>query len=180
MEHFENYTSLTDERTLSLLGFIREQGGSCSTIELRKVIPNYPTLRERLDWMTADGLITITRVYAPKKNFTASITETGKKVISALSFDYDSISMRYADPVLRLLSKGDKVCYKDLLKCVSNQRTLEKLLPELEREGLLVRGVEETSYRSKFAVATENGVKVGKGFEKAHRIILDSRGLVRS
>lgn len=177
MEHYERYTSLSDERTLSLLAFIREHGGSCSTIELREIIPNYPTLRERLSWMQDDGLITIIRAYSPKKNVTAAITDLGKKIVTTLSFDYSSISMRYADPVLRLLSKGGKVCYKDILKCVSNQRTLEKLLPELEKEGLLVRGVEETSYRSKFAVATENGVKVGKGFEKAHQMIRRHRSV---
>ena len=42
--------------------------------------------------------------------------------------------MRYADPVMRCLSKGEKVYYAALLKCVSNQRTLDKLLPEVEKE----------------------------------------------
>ena len=171
MEHFERYTSLSDERTLTLLCFIRDRGGSCTTMDLREIVPNYPTLRERLDWMSEDGLIAINRIYAPVKKTEVSITETGKKVVSALKFGYSSISMRYADPVLRRLSKGDKVRYTDLLKCVSNQRTLEKLLPELEKEGLLVRGAEETSYRSKFAVATEDGVRVGRGFQKAYRLI---------
>ena len=171
MEHFEKYTSLSDERTLSLLSFIRANGGSASTMDLRGIVPNYPTLRERLEWMAEDGLVILSRVYAPVKKTTVSLTEMGKKVISALQFEYASITMRYADPVMRCLSKGDKVYYAALLKCVSNQRTLDKLLPELEKEGLLVRGAEETSYRSKFAIATEDGVKVGKGFQKAYRII---------
>ncbi len=171
MEHFEKYTSLSDERTLSLLSYIRTHGGSVSTMDLRGIVPNYPTLRERLEWMLEDGLINLSRVYAPVKRTTVSITEIGKKVISALQFEYASTTMRYADPVMRCLSKGDKVHYADLLKCVSNQRTLDKLLPELEKEGLLVCGAEETSYRSKFAVATEDGVRVGKGFQKAYRLI---------
>ena len=33
------------------------------------------------------------------------------------------------------------------------------------------RGAEETSYRSKFAIASEDGMKVGKGFQKAYRLI---------
>ena len=57
MEHFDRYTSLSDERTLELLAYIRSCGGECSTVELRKVVPNYPTLKERLDWMAEDGLI---------------------------------------------------------------------------------------------------------------------------
>ena len=171
MEHFERYTSLSDERTLSLLCFIRARGGSCTTMELREIVPNYPTLRERLEWMSEDGLIETERIYAPVKKTTVTITETGRKVVSALQFGYSSISMRYADPVMRCLSKGEKVYYAALLKCVSNQRTLNKLLPELEKEGLLVRGAEETSYRSKFAIATEDGMKVGKGFQKAYRLI---------
>ena len=175
MEHFDRYTSLSDERTLSLLCSIRASGGSCTTMELREIVPNYPTLRERLEWMSEDGLIEIHRIYAPVKRTDVSLTERGKKVVSALQFDYSSISMRYADPVLRKLSKGEKVHYAELLKCVSNQRTLEKLLPELEKEGLLVCGAEETSYRSKFAVATEDGVRVGRGFQKAYRLIRGSQ-----
>lgn len=171
MEHFDRYTSLSDERTLDLLTFLRRQGGQCSTVDLRAVVPNYPTLRERLDWMTEDGLIDSVRVYAPVKRTTVSVTESGRKVLTALSFGYQSISMRYADPVMRCLSKGDRVHYAELLKNVSNQRALEKLLPELERDGLLTRGVEEESYRAKYAVATAEGVKVGKGFNKAFRII---------
>ena len=171
MEHFGRYTSLSDERTLSLLDYLQNHGGSCSTMDLRNVISNYPTLRERLDWMSEDGLVTIERVYAPVKRTTVALTDTGRKITSLLPSGYKSIAMRYADPVMRCLSRGEKVHYKELLKCVSNQRTLEKLLPELEKEGLLVRGVEETSYRMKFAVATEDGIKVAKGFQKAHRII---------
>lgn len=171
MEHFERYTSLSDERTLDILSYLSSHGGVCSTMELRNVIPNYPTLRERLDWMESDGLIGCVRVYSPVKKTTVSITASGKKVLSALSFEYGSISMRYADPIMRCLSKGVKVHYADLLKFVSNQRTLDKLLPELEKDGLLVRGVEEESYRAKYAVATDEGVAVGKGFSKAYRII---------
>ncbi len=175
MEHFDRYTSLSDERTLSLLVFLQSHGGSCSTVELRKVVSNYPTLRERLEWMSADGLVTIKRVFAPVKSTTVTLTETGRKVNSLLPKGYESITMRYADPVMRCLSRGEKVHYAELLKYVSNQRTLEKLLPELEREGLLVRGVEETSYRRKFAVATEDGIKVARGFQKAYRMITGGR-----
>lgn len=175
MEHFGRYTSLSDERTLSLLVYLQNHGGSCSTIDLRNVISNYPTLRERLEWMTKDGLVTIDRVYAPVKKTTVTLTETGRKINSILPSGYESISMRYADPVMRCLSRGEKVHYAELLKFVSNQRTLEKLLPELEKEGLLVRGVEETSYRRKFAIATEDGMKVGKGFQKAYRLITGGR-----
>ena len=171
MEHFDRYTSLSDERTLELLAYIRSCGGECSTVELRKVVPNYPTLKERLDWMAEDGLIDSSRVYAPVKKTTVFVTDLGRKVISALSFGYGSISMRYADPVLRCLSKGGKVHYADLLKNVSNQRALEKLLSALEADGLITRGVENESYRAKFALATEEGVRVGKGFAKAYRII---------
>ncbi len=171
MEHFRQYTSLSDERTLSLLSYIQLHGGSCTTTDLRTVVPNYPTLRERLDWMSQDGLIEIERIYAPVKRTNVTLTEIGKKVNSVLPKGYDSISMRYADPVMRCLSRGEKVHYAELLKVVSNQRTLEKLLPALEDEGLLVRGVEETSYHRKFAVATEDGKKVGKGFQKAYRMI---------
>ena len=163
MEHFDRYTSLSDERTLELLAYIRSCGGECSTVELRKVVPNYPTLKERLDWMAEDGLIDSSRVYAPVKKTTVSVTDLGRKVISALSFGYGSISMRYADPVMRCLSRGGKVH--------SNQRALEKLLSALESDGLITRGVETESYRAKFALATEEGVKVGKGFAKAYRII---------
>ena len=162
MEHFDRYTSLSDERTLELLAYIRSCGGECSTVELRKVVPNYPTLKERLDWMAEDGLIDSSRVYAPVKKTTVSVTDLGRKVISALSFGYGSISMRYADPVMRCLSRGGKVHYADLLKNVSNQRALEKLLSALESDGLITRGVETESYRAKFALATEEGVKVGK------------------
>ncbi len=175
MEHFGRYTSLSDERTLSLLSFLQNHGGRSTTVELRSVISNYPTLRERLEWMAKDGLVTVDRIYAPVKKTTVFLTDTGRKVYSLLPSGYKSISMRYADPVMRCLSKGEKVHYAELLKFVSNQRTLEKLLPELEREGLLVRGVEETSYRRKFAVATEDGMKVGKGFQKAYRVITAGR-----
>ena len=91
MEHFERYTSLSDERTLSLLCFIRARGGSCTTMELREIVPNYPTLRERLDWMSEDGLIETERIYAPVKKTTVTHLDqngtTSTQVISQPTYD---------------------------------------------------------------------------------------------
>ena len=171
MEHFDRYTSLSDDRTLSLLTYLRSHGGECSTVDLREVVPNYPTLKERLDWMAEDGLVDSTRVYAPIKKTTVKFTDSGRKVASILPFEYGSITLRYADPVMRCLAKGGRVQYSVLLRNVSNQRALEKLLAALERDGLITLGKESESYKAKFAEATEEGVRVGKGFAKAFRII---------
>lgn len=83
-----------------------------------------------------------------------------------------SLSMRYAETVLRLmLSSGGEVKFSDLKSIVVNYPTLEKLMAALEEDGLVEIWRTLSPYKTNHARLTPLGARVARKLQDIEDMI---------
>lgn len=187
MRHLDEYTSFTEKGTFSILCVLANADRCLAKMdELRKYIPNFQTLRERVRLMNAEGLVTVTTLYEGGKTTWVELTPKGMQVASmalVLSNTVDSdkpiqdhvLNSRYADFVIRYLAKEPRK-FNDLAPYVTNFRTLEQLMSNLESAGIIsIEEVEGRPRNYKVAKLTVLGNGVAVTLDKTYAIIVKDR-----
>lgn len=185
MKHLDEYSSLTEMRTFSILYALAATNGEPMMMNsLRSIVPNYQTLRERIRMLYLEGLVTVETVYEPRK--TTWVTTTPKGIVvgsmivalndqMGVSSKDNVLNYRFADFVLRITeAEPRKVSW--LYQYVGNGRTLTKLLDALKDAGLVTTTLVESAPRDYTLVdLTPDGRRVAATLDRIYNIISKGR-----
>ena len=156
MREGDFFTIMSDRHTAALVLYLYEADAPLMMKSLQQITNHTQTLRQRLDSMEEQGIVSIDVVYSPHKIVNVSLTETGKEIALLLSMantiipgeiSDKSINMRYADPVLRMMKGKEYVVQKDIMSVMPYYASIIKVLERMEGEGLVARTESEESYR---------------------------------
>ena len=139
-------TSVGEGRTIALLLMLRD--GPLIMKDLKAVIPNAQTLRNRLEMMESDGLINISVVTVNHKQVVASLTDLGREAVMLFSMvdlsvspgkelSEKSIDMKHFDTVVRMLRGKEYVVQRELRDSIGTFDTVIRVLERMESEGIV-------------------------------------------
>ena len=142
------FTSIGEGRTISLLFILKD--GPLILKEMKSVIPNAQTLRQRLDQMRRERLVRISVVKDVHKQVRAELTDLGLEVAEMFSdvdrsllpdkrFEDKSIDMRHFDNVIRMLHDKNYVVQKELRDAIGTFDTVIRVLKAMESDGIVDR-----------------------------------------
>lgn len=131
------------------------------------LVSNNNVRRDRIIQMEEEGLVNVESIYSPRKIHRVTLSPLGISVakllntIDSLNPDVDAkdkcMSMRYADPVLRLILSRTKIKFSEINNVLPYPDTLKKLYFRMEEEGLVKIGTEVDERRYKFLTLTPFG-----------------------
>ncbi len=139
------YTSIGEGHTIAMLLFLRD--GPCQFTQLIQFVNNSRTLRNRLDRMVLEGLITMTLCSEGHKHFNIALTDMGldaamkfsiaDKLVPGKCVQQKSLDMRHADAILRTMYGRAEVQQKDIMAATRSYDPAVKVLDKMLSEGLV-------------------------------------------
>lgn len=139
------YTSIGEGHTIAMLLFLRD--GPCQFTQLIQFVNNSRTLRNRLERMDLEGLITMTLCSDGHKHFDIALTDIGKdaatkfsiadKLVPGQCLQQKSLDMRHADAILRTMYGRAEVQQKDIMAATRSYDPAVKVLDKMVSEGLV-------------------------------------------
>ena len=173
-------TSIGEGRTIAILLMLKD--GPLIMKDLKGVIPNAQTLRNRLELMESDGLINISVVTVNHKQVVASLTDLGREAAMLFSMvdlsvspdkelSEKSIDMRHFDTVIRMLRGKEYVVQRELRDSIGTFDTVIRVLEKMESEGLVDRVDNRKGGREIRYSLTPMGVRIADVYENLYQKI---------
>ena len=172
------FTSIGEGRTISLLFILKD--GPLILKEMKSVIPNAQTLRQRLDQMRRERLVRISVVKDVHKQVRAELTDLGLEVAEMFS-DVDrsllpnkrledkSIDMRHFDNVIRMLHGKNYVVQKELRDAIGTFDTVIRVLKAMESDGIVNRVDNREGGREIRYSLTPAGKKIADVYQSVYK-----------
>jgi len=174
-------TSIGEGRTIALLMMLRE--GPLIAKDLKAVIPNYQTLKARLERMESDGLVRLSVIQKGHKQVSVELTDLGRDAALVLSMagavvsrdrpvPETSLDMRHFDTVVRMLRGKPYVVQGDIRREIGTYDTVVRVLDRMVGESLVVREDSRDGWREIRYSLTPLGRQVSDAFQSVYEKIL--------
>ncbi len=180
------FSSVSENRTVSLLLALGSADRPLNLKEMQHITNHSQTLRSRVDSMEEDGLVDINIVFEPNKNVMVSLTDTGKDAYAVFSVidgfvapskatRDKSIDMKYVDPILRMLLGKEYLFQADILEMIPIYRSVVKALDALEKDGLVKSRISTEGRKTVRYSLTDAGIRVAEAFRFVYGKIVSNR-----
>ncbi len=172
------FTSIGEGRTISLLFILKDE--PLILKDMKTVIPNAQTLRQRLDQMRREGLVRISVIKDVHKQVRAELTDLGLEVAEMFS-DVDrsllpnkrledkSIDMRHFDNVIRMLHGKNYVIQKELRDAIGTFDTVIRVLKAMESDDIVNRVDNREGGREIRYSLTPAGKKIADVYQSVYK-----------
>ncbi len=172
------FTSIGEGRTISLLFILKDE--PLILKDMKTVIPNAQTLRQRLDQMRREGLVRISVIKDVHKQVRAELTDLGLEVAEMFS-DVDSsllpdkrledksIDMRHFDNVIRMLHGKNYVVQKELRDAIGTFDTVIRVLKAMESDDIVNRVDNREGGREIRYSLTPAGKKIADVYQSVYK-----------
>ena len=140
------FTTISEGRTIALLLAIRDNPRTIK--ELKPIMPNNTSLKNRLLQMEKEGLVKVTTIHDRYKYVVTEITDFGKRVADLFSIvnvlvlpnkeiGEKSIDKRHFDPIIRLLRMEQPMYQRNIRDEIGSTAPTVKMLNMMIEDGIV-------------------------------------------